>query len=85
MMRRRPSICDACSRLRQTANPAPTSSADRYHASCQAFPSGIPADIYTGGFDHRRPHPGDSGIRFLPRPGAETALSAFERSWPPLD
>ena len=34
---------------------------------CLAFPSGIPAEIITGAFDHTKEYPGDNGIRFKPR------------------
>lgn len=34
--------------------------------ACVAFPSGIPEDIQTGAFDHRRPHARDHGVRFEP-------------------
>jgi hypothetical protein len=34
---------------------------------CAAFPSGIPAEIRDGRFDHTKPYLGDSGIRFVPR------------------
>jgi hypothetical protein len=34
---------------------------------CDAFPDGIPDDIIWEGADHRRPYPGDHGIRFEPK------------------
>lgn len=34
---------------------------------CNAFPSGIPDEIYFLGYDHRKEYPGDNGIRFEPR------------------
>jgi hypothetical protein len=37
--------------------------------SCDAFPNGIPREIYFGGRSHRRPYPGDHGIRFEPVAG----------------
>ena len=30
---------------------------------CDAFPDGIPEEILRG-YDHRKPYPGDHGIRF---------------------
>jgi hypothetical protein len=33
---------------------------------CTAFPDGIPQPIWVGDNDHRRPYPGDHGIRFEP-------------------
>ncbi len=36
-------------------------------AECAAFPDGIPAEIFTGLRDHRKPYPGDKGIRWEPR------------------
>lgn len=32
---------------------------------CRAFQE-IPADIWAGAFDHRKPHPRDGGITFRP-------------------
>ncbi|MEO3798439.1 hypothetical protein [Nonomuraea sp. B1E8] len=81
-MRRRPSICDACARLRQQPDAGP---AGRYTPFCEAFPDGIPAEIYTGGFDHRHPWPGDGGVRFAMRAGGERAFQAYRRgaaAWP---
>lgn len=35
-------------------------------AKCRAFPTRIPDKILSGDFDHRRPYPGDNGVRFTP-------------------
>ena len=31
---------------------------------CDAFPDGIPIEIFAGGYDHRQPFAGDEGITF---------------------
>lgn len=79
-------ICDACVRHRWLPNPdhdpaegKPFSSMIHY---CEAFPDGIPTDIYLEGFDHRLPYPGDHGIRFLQKPGKEHLLDSYESETP---
>jgi len=32
--------------------------------TCEAFPGGIPDRIWNGINDHRKPYPGDGGIRY---------------------
>ncbi len=43
--------CTKCSRL-------------EWDHACQAFPCGVPDEIFLGTFDHRRPYPGDGGFMF---------------------
>lgn len=65
-------ICGACTRLR---------SFDKDHPTwwCEAFPDGIPEDIGSGNFDHRKAHAGDRGIRFELDPAQADRLDLFEK------
>ena len=35
---------------------------------CEAFPDGIPEDIWQSRFDHHQPHAGDNGLLFVQDP-----------------
>lgn len=65
--------CLTCTRVH------PTGTAEGWSA-CDAFLDGIPVEIQTGEVDHRRPYPGDRGLRYAPVPG--TDLSEMDE--PPL-
>lgn len=52
--------CMDCARLHR----AP----DATRITCDAFPDGIPAPLIDGDRLHRKPYPGDRGLRFAPRP-----------------
>lgn len=38
---------------------------------CDAFPAGIPDEVYANQADHRQPLPGDDGIQFEAKAGDE--------------
>lgn len=42
--------------------------------TCEAFPLGIPVDIWKGTNPHTAPYPGDQGIRLSLEPGTEYML-----------
>lgn len=37
---------------------------DVYKHVCDAFPDGIPDEIWRGDNDHKKPYPGDHGIQY---------------------
>jgi len=55
-------MCWACKRLDDSAAVVDGIPVSR----CEAFPDGIPLEIFVNGFDHRREFPGDNGLRFVP-------------------
>lgn len=65
------SQCATCARLR-TPFPAPP--------VCEAFPDGIPDEVYHNGVDHRQPIAGDHGLQWTSN-GEEFPEWAF----PPAD
>jgi hypothetical protein len=58
-MMRLTNLCSACKHLRKDKT------------TCDAFPDGVPDGIIKFGEDHREPVPGDQGIVFEKRPGAD--------------
>ena len=47
--------------------------------SCDAFPDGIPSEILDKTLDHRKPYPGDQGIRWEPlKPGGKHPFDGGE-------
>jgi hypothetical protein len=55
-------LCAWCTRFRSEV---------RDQTVCDAFPEGIPEAIRLRDHDHRRPYPGDHGLRFAAEPGTD--------------
>ena len=64
--------CADCRHLR----PVPADGPPRY--TCEAFPDGIPREILFADHDHRKPFPGDHGIRFEPLLSGESRVASGE-------
>lgn len=72
-MQHGPPICWACKKFKGRAS-----------RTCEAFPEGIPKQIYFQGFDHRKAFSGDGGQRFesLPTESIPKAVLYWFRSRP---
>jgi hypothetical protein len=61
-------ICAACRHLRGTGGRLEEMLHEDHDPfatpACDAFPGGIPQEIWLGGADHRLPFEGDGGLRF---------------------
>ncbi len=55
-------MCMECTRLHED---------DDAGLTCEAYPEGIPFEIYMNAWDHRYPKPGHGGLQFVPREGTE--------------
>jgi len=73
-------ICSLCRHLRDDQPWL-----DGKHRRCAAFPGGIPDGVYWGDFDHRRPFPGDNGVRFEFSEGAQRFPLNLWADLPPLE
>jgi hypothetical protein len=78
MTQRLSQICVFCKHFgRDVANDRPT---------CDAYPDGIPDDIYLNGADHRMSQPGDHGIHFeygdrAPKDFVDVKIKGWEESF----
>lgn len=52
--------------------------------TCAAFPDGIPDDIIANEHDHREPHKGDHGLRYVPLRDGDPRWDPFGGDWDEL-
>lgn len=71
-----PTLCMSCQRLIRQDNLGPLESTQ----ICEAFPDGIPMDIWPEGGDHRQPVEGDNGLLYQ----ADSQKSALFDVWEAL-
>lgn len=56
-----------CARFRPPLSDGATAGGEDFGPlTCDAFPGGIPSEIWQGKADHRRPYSGDNGLRWAP-------------------
>lgn len=55
-----PAQCMSCARWR----PGLLNGTEDQRQTCEAYPDGIPAQIWINDADHRQPQPGDHGLRW---------------------
>jgi hypothetical protein len=56
---------------------------DQRTMTCEAYPDGIPQEIFDNEWDHRLPKPGDHGIQFEMKPDEERVHPEIPRDWWP--